>query len=179
MEEKANLGFVINELSVVSTASDDNYSPGGMRIRWEAVEWGYGNGLFPGIGLSNLLSGARIISDGMLQAATEWGYRTFIEAPPKVKRTGALLERVFMPCDMYFRYTRHKVGRTDLKVLTGIFYQDHMISSVISCSSPHLENSKLRNFGLHVEKSAGVLGNLGKKDNLRALCEEYVSEALI
>ncbi|GJX74111.1 hypothetical protein Tco_0312706 [Tanacetum coccineum] len=31
-----------------------------------------GNGLFPGIGLSTLLSGARIISDGMLQAATEW-----------------------------------------------------------------------------------------------------------
>uniref|UniRef100_A0A5B7AFH2 FMP27/BLTP2/Hobbit GFWDK motif-containing RBG unit domain-containing protein n=1 Tax=Davidia involucrata TaxID=16924 RepID=A0A5B7AFH2_DAVIN len=35
---------------------------------------------------------------------------------PKVKRTGALLERVFMPCDMYFRYTRHKGGPADLKV---------------------------------------------------------------
>ena len=35
---------------------------------------------------------------------------------PKVKRTGALLERVFMPCDMYFRYTRHKGGTADLKV---------------------------------------------------------------
>ncbi|CAN4115175.1 unnamed protein product [Withania somnifera] len=35
---------------------------------------------------------------------------------PKVKRTGALLERVFMPCDMYFRYTRHKSGTTHLKV---------------------------------------------------------------
>ena len=35
---------------------------------------------------------------------------------PKVKRTGALLERVFMPCDMYFRYTRHKAGTADLKV---------------------------------------------------------------
>lgn len=35
---------------------------------------------------------------------------------PKVKRTGALLERVFMPCDMYFRYTRHKGGTTDSKV---------------------------------------------------------------
>ncbi|KAJ9560488.1 hypothetical protein OSB04_005648 [Centaurea solstitialis] len=35
---------------------------------------------------------------------------------PKVNRTGALLERVFMPCDMYFRYTRHKGGTTDLKV---------------------------------------------------------------
>lgn len=34
---------------------------------------------------------------------------------PKVKRTGALLERVFMPCDMYFRYTRHKGGTSDLK----------------------------------------------------------------
>ncbi|GMP45695.1 hypothetical protein CsSME_00014132 [Camellia sinensis var. sinensis] len=35
---------------------------------------------------------------------------------PKVKRTGALLERVFMPCDMYFRYTRHNGGTTDLKM---------------------------------------------------------------
>ncbi|XP_031494507.1 protein SABRE isoform X2 [Nymphaea colorata] len=35
---------------------------------------------------------------------------------PKVKRTGALLERVFMPCTMYFRYSRHKGGTTDLKV---------------------------------------------------------------
>ena len=34
---------------------------------------------------------------------------------PKVKRTGALLERVFMPCDMYLRYTRHKGGTSDLK----------------------------------------------------------------
>ncbi|PWA81438.1 hypothetical protein CTI12_AA188150 [Artemisia annua] len=36
---------------------------------------------------------------------------------PKVKRTGALLERVFMPCDMFFRYTRHKGGTTDLKTI--------------------------------------------------------------
>ncbi|WOG92852.1 hypothetical protein DCAR_0312129 [Daucus carota subsp. sativus] len=35
---------------------------------------------------------------------------------PKVKRTGALLERVFMPCDMYFRYTRHKGGTSHMKV---------------------------------------------------------------
>eukprot|EP00268_Persea_americana_P058378 TRINITY_DN7055_c0_g1_i3.p1 TRINITY_DN7055_c0_g1~~TRINITY_DN7055_c0_g1_i3.p1 ORF type:complete len:2661 (+),score=516.45 TRINITY_DN7055_c0_g1_i3:441-8423(+) len=35
---------------------------------------------------------------------------------PKVKRTGALLERVFMPCTMYFRYTRHKGGNADLKM---------------------------------------------------------------
>lgn len=35
---------------------------------------------------------------------------------PQVKRTGALLERVFMPCQMYFRYTRHKGGTAELKV---------------------------------------------------------------
>uniref|UniRef100_A0A0E0E3G3 FMP27/BLTP2/Hobbit GFWDK motif-containing RBG unit domain-containing protein n=1 Tax=Oryza meridionalis TaxID=40149 RepID=A0A0E0E3G3_9ORYZ len=34
----------------------------------------------------------------------------------EVKRTGALLERVFMPCQMYFRYTRHKGGNPELKV---------------------------------------------------------------
>ncbi|GKB12949.1 structural maintenance of chromosomes protein 2 [Tanacetum coccineum] len=38
----------------------------------------------------------------------------------------------------------HKGGTTDLKVLTGMLYQDHVISNVISCSCPHLENSKLR-----------------------------------
>ncbi|KAG5543788.1 hypothetical protein RHGRI_016520 [Rhododendron griersonianum] len=35
---------------------------------------------------------------------------------PNRKRTGALLERVFVPCDMYFRYTRHNGGTTDLKM---------------------------------------------------------------
>ncbi|RWR77330.1 protein SABRE [Cinnamomum micranthum f. kanehirae] len=35
---------------------------------------------------------------------------------PKVKRTGTLLERVFRPCTMYFRYTRHKGGNADLKM---------------------------------------------------------------
>ena len=39
-----------------------------------------------------------------------------ILSSPKVKRTGALLERVFMPCNMYFRYTRHKGGTPELKV---------------------------------------------------------------
>lgn len=39
-----------------------------------------------------------------------------LRSSPKVKRTGALLERVFMPCTMYFRYTRHKGGTADLKV---------------------------------------------------------------
>lgn len=40
-----------------------------------------------------------------------------LRSSPKVKRTGALLERVFMPCDMYFRYTRHKGGTPELKVM--------------------------------------------------------------
>ncbi|XP_072971943.1 protein SABRE-like isoform X2 [Typha angustifolia] len=39
-----------------------------------------------------------------------------LRSSPKVKRTGALLERVFMPCQMYFRYTRHKGGTPELKV---------------------------------------------------------------
>lgn len=38
------------------------------------------------------------------------------KSSPKVKRTGALLERVFMPCDMYFQYTKYKGGTPDLKV---------------------------------------------------------------
>jgi len=36
---------------------------------------------------------------------------------PKVMRTGALLERVFMPCDMFFQFTRHKGGTPELKVI--------------------------------------------------------------
>lgn len=40
-----------------------------------------------------------------------------LRSSPKVKRTGALLERVFLPCDMYFRYTRHKGGTPELKVI--------------------------------------------------------------
>ena len=38
------------------------------------------------------------------------------QSSPKVKRTGTLLEQVFMPCDMYFRFTRHNGGTQDLKV---------------------------------------------------------------
>uniref|UniRef100_A0A7N0UUA0 FMP27/BLTP2/Hobbit GFWDK motif-containing RBG unit domain-containing protein n=1 Tax=Kalanchoe fedtschenkoi TaxID=63787 RepID=A0A7N0UUA0_KALFE len=49
----------------------------------------------------------------------------------KVNRTGALLERVFMPCDMYFRYTRHKGGTTDLKVkpLKELTFNSHNITA--------------------------------------------------
>ena len=39
------------------------------------------------------------------------------KSSPKVKRTGALLERVFTPGDMFFRFTRHKGGTPELKVL--------------------------------------------------------------
>ncbi|XP_074579905.1 protein SABRE-like [Curcuma longa] len=35
---------------------------------------------------------------------------------PTVKRTGPLLERVFMPCQMYFQYTQYKGGTPELKV---------------------------------------------------------------
>ncbi|XP_040950170.1 protein SABRE isoform X4 [Gossypium hirsutum] len=54
---------------------------------------------------------------------------------PKVKRTGALLERVFMPCDMYFRYTRHKGGTPDLKVKSLkelTFNSDNITASMTS-----------------------------------------------
>lgn len=40
--------------------------------------------------------------------------------------TGALLERVFLPCQMYFRYTRHKGGTPELKVVT-IFFFSHIL----------------------------------------------------
>ncbi|XP_065880968.1 protein SABRE isoform X2 [Euphorbia lathyris] len=53
---------------------------------------------------------------------------------PKVKRTGALLERVFMPCDMYFRYTRHKGGTPDLKVkpLKELTFNTHNITATMT-----------------------------------------------
>nr|KJB58840.1 hypothetical protein B456_009G228700 [Gossypium raimondii] len=57
------------------------------------------------------------------------------KSSPKVKRTGALLERVFMPCDMYFRYTRHKGGTPDLKVKSLkelTFNSDNITASMTS-----------------------------------------------
>ncbi|GJN23732.1 hypothetical protein PR202_gb11407 [Eleusine coracana subsp. coracana] len=47
-------------------------------------------------------------------AGLQWLPR-ILGSSEKLKRTGALLERVFMPCQMYFRYTRHKGGTADLK----------------------------------------------------------------
>ncbi|CAH9065797.1 unnamed protein product [Cuscuta epithymum] len=54
-------------------------------------------------------------TDVDLGAGVQWLPR-ISKSSPKVKRTGALLEQVFMPCDMFFRYTRHKAGSPDLKV---------------------------------------------------------------
>ncbi|XP_022728696.1 protein SABRE-like isoform X2 [Durio zibethinus] len=57
-----------------------------------------------------------------------------IRSSPEVKRTGALLERVFMPCDMYFRYTRHKGGTSDLKVkpLKDLTFNSHNITATMT-----------------------------------------------
>ncbi|RLN43194.1 protein SABRE isoform X1 [Panicum miliaceum] len=48
-------------------------------------------------------------------AGLQWLPR-ILGSSEKLKRTSALLERVFMPCQMYFRYTRHKGGTADLRV---------------------------------------------------------------
>ncbi|KAI7741690.1 hypothetical protein M8C21_007231, partial [Ambrosia artemisiifolia] len=57
------------------------------------------------------------------------------KSSPKVKRTGTLLEQVFMPCDMYFRYTQNIGGTHDLKVkpLKELaFNSDNVIASMTS-----------------------------------------------
>ncbi|KAL4556533.1 hypothetical protein LXL04_039189 [Taraxacum kok-saghyz] len=54
---------------------------------------------------------------------------------PKVKRTGALLEQVFTPCDMYCRFTTHNGGTADLKVkpLKEVaFNSDNMTATMTS-----------------------------------------------
>ncbi|KAF7830032.1 protein SABRE isoform X1 [Senna tora] len=57
-----------------------------------------------------------------------------LRSSPKVMRTGALLERVFMPCDMYFRYTRHKGGTPELKVkpLKELTFNSHNITATMT-----------------------------------------------
>ncbi|KAE9609094.1 putative FMP27, GFWDK domain-containing protein [Lupinus albus] len=57
-----------------------------------------------------------------------------LRSSPKVMRTGALLERVFMPCDMYFRYTRHKGGTPGLKVkpLKELTFNSHNITATMT-----------------------------------------------
>lgn len=54
-------------------------------------------------------------TDVDLGAGVQW-LPKIIRGSPKVMRTGALLERVFMPCDMYFQFTRHKGGTPEVKV---------------------------------------------------------------
>ncbi|XP_020218640.1 protein SABRE isoform X1 [Cajanus cajan] len=57
-----------------------------------------------------------------------------LKSSPKVTRTGALLERVFMPCNMYFRYTRHKGGTPELKVkpLKELTFNSHDITATMT-----------------------------------------------
>ncbi|KAI4337581.1 hypothetical protein L6164_015978 [Bauhinia variegata] len=57
-----------------------------------------------------------------------------LRSSPKVMRTGALLERVFMPCDMYFRYTRFKGGTPELKVkpLKELTFNSHNITATMT-----------------------------------------------
>lgn len=64
------------------------------------------------------------------------------------KRTGALLERVFTPCQMYFRYTRHKGGLADLKVtcLSLLFFFWIVINPDIHCHLKFSEGNTLMIF---------------------------------
>ncbi|GMI90618.1 hypersensitive to Pi starvation 4, SABRE [Hibiscus trionum] len=55
-------------------------------------------------------------TDVDLGAGVQWLPKIRKKSSQKVKRTGALLERVFTPCDMYLRFTRHKSGTPELKV---------------------------------------------------------------
>ncbi|CAJ1947926.1 unnamed protein product [Sphenostylis stenocarpa] len=61
-----------------------------------------------------------------LGAGVQWLPKILIGSP-KVMRTGALLERVFMPCDMYFQFTRHKGGTPELKVILFVSLQNPKI----------------------------------------------------
>lgn len=56
---------------------------------------------------------------------------------PNVKRTGPLLERVFMPCQMYFQYTQYKGGTPELKV-DFISFAKPRIHSFVYCSMTFL-----------------------------------------
>ncbi|PPR86532.1 hypothetical protein GOBAR_AA34163 [Gossypium barbadense] len=57
-------------------------------------------------------------TDVDLGAGVQW-LPKIRRSSPKVKRTGALLERVFTPCDMYFRFTRHKSGTPKTEKVDG------------------------------------------------------------
>ncbi|KAK7275853.1 hypothetical protein RIF29_16979 [Crotalaria pallida] len=72
-------------------------------------------------------------TDVDLGAGVQWLPKIH-KGSPKVMRTGALLERVFMPCDMYFRYTRHKGGTPELKVkpLKELTFNSHNITATMT-----------------------------------------------
>ncbi|KAL3504883.1 hypothetical protein ACH5RR_034724 [Cinchona calisaya] len=85
-------------------------------------------------------------TDVDLGAGLQW-LPKICRSSPKVKRTGALLERVFMPCDMYFRYTRHKGGTTDLKVkpLKELSFNSHTITATMTSQQFHVMLDVLTN----------------------------------
>ncbi|CAJ1971663.1 unnamed protein product [Sphenostylis stenocarpa] len=66
-------------------------------------------------------------------AGVQW-LPKILRGSPKVMRTGALLERVFMPCDMYFQFTRHKGGTPELKVkpLKELSFNSHNITATMT-----------------------------------------------
>ncbi|XP_061345729.1 protein SABRE-like [Gastrolobium bilobum] len=72
-------------------------------------------------------------TDVDLGAGVQW-LPKILRGSPKVMRTGALLERVFMPCDMYFQYTRHKGGTPELKVkpLKELKFNSHNITATMT-----------------------------------------------
>ncbi|MED6162262.1 hypothetical protein PIB30_068709 [Stylosanthes scabra] len=72
-------------------------------------------------------------TDVDLGAGVQW-LPKILRDSPKVMRTGALLERVFMPCDMYFQYTRHKGGTNELKVkpLKEVKFNSHNITAIMT-----------------------------------------------
>ncbi|XP_027329889.1 protein SABRE-like [Abrus precatorius] len=72
-------------------------------------------------------------TDVDLGAGVQW-LPKILKGSPKVMRTGALLERVFMPCDMYFQFTRHKGGTPELKVkpLKELTFNSHNITATMT-----------------------------------------------
>ncbi|KAL1308758.1 hypothetical protein HN51_050763 [Arachis hypogaea] len=72
-------------------------------------------------------------TDVDLGAGVQW-LPKILRGSPKVMRTGALLERVFMPCDMYFQYTRHKGCTNELKVkpLKEVKFNSHNITAIMT-----------------------------------------------
>ncbi|KAK4274188.1 hypothetical protein QN277_017454 [Acacia crassicarpa] len=66
-------------------------------------------------------------------AGVQWLPKIY-RGSPKVMRTGTLLERVFMPGDMYFRYTRHKGATQEHKVkpLKEVTFNSHNITAAMT-----------------------------------------------